>query len=88
MKSSFYLYQYIFVGPPLIKMPRLLTLDTCVGPRPTIRIPPSSPPLVCHCEEYIFQNGSVPCNYLVREKETKRQGLLYRGGRFWLFAGS
>ena len=39
---------------------------------------------------YVFQNWGDPCNYRVREEETKRQrfGLMYRGGRLWSFAGS
>ena len=39
---------------------------------------------------YVFQNRGDPCNYRVREEETKRQrfGLMYRGGRLWSFAGS
>ena len=37
-----------------------------------------------------FQNLGVPSNYWVCEEEMKRQifGLMCRGGRLWLFAGS
>ena len=62
--------------PPLIKTSRLLILDTFVGPRtpskfgpPPSTIPP--PPTLFGTEEYVFQNQVVPCNYQVREGETK-----------------
>ena len=76
----------------LIKTPLLLILDTFVCPHPTIWIPPQNThthTLIWHCEEYVFQNRGVPCNYRVREGETKRQifDLMYRGGGLWSFAG-
>ena len=43
----------------------------------------SEPPILPNCSEgYIFQNRSVPCNYQVREEETRSQifGLMCRDG--------
>ena len=68
----------------MIKIPRLLKLDTFVGPHPTIPTP--LPSLIWHCEEYVFQNQGIPCNYWLREEETKHQGLMCSGGRLRLFA--
>ena len=41
-------------------------------------------------EDYVFQNRGDPCNYRVREEETKRPifGLTCGGGRLCSFAGS
>ena len=74
----------------LFMTPRLLILDTFVGPRATIRTPLPTTLLMWHCEEYGFQNRDVSCNYRVQEEEKKRQifGLMYRGGLLWSFAGS
>ena len=77
MKSSFHLYQCIFVGSrPLIKIPYLLILDTFVDPPLPLQI-------FWLCQEYVFQNRGVLCNYRVWEEETKRKifGLMFRGGR-------
>ena len=65
--------------PSFIKTPVLLILDTFAGRRPIIQIPL----LIWHCQENVFQNRGVPCNYLVREEGMKRQifGLMYRGVR-------
>ena len=86
MKNSSYLYQYIFVGPPLIKTPRLLILDTFCQSQPDYL----DPPLIWPCEEYVFQNRDVPCNYQVREEEAKPQSfdLMCKSGRLCSFAGS
>ena len=63
----------IFLKDPLlIKTSRSLILKTNY----------SDPPLIWHCEEYVFQNQGVPCNYRVLEEETKHQifGLICKGG--------
>ena len=67
-EKQFFLYEHIFVGPPLIKITHLLILDTFFDLRSTIWIPPRT---YQHCEEYALQSRGVPYNYRVREKETK-----------------
>ena len=39
---------------------------------------------------YVFQNHGGLCNYHLQEEEAKHQlfGLICKGARFWLFAGS
>ena len=79
-KTVFLCINVFLPDSPLIKSPRLLMLDIFVSLRPIILTPF---PFIWHCEEYVFQNVGVPCNYRVREEETKRQtfGLLCRVGR-------
>ena len=64
---------------------RLLILDIFVGPHQTFWNAPPPTYLALRTME-----RGVPCNYRVREEETKRQifGLMCRGVRLWSFSGS
>ena len=59
------------------------TIDTLVSPHTTIQTTPHFQ-FIWHCQEYGFRNRGVPCNYGMREEETKCKifGLMCRG---WLF---
>ena len=69
-----------------------LLIYFCLGRRWAIWTPtlhPSPPPITTYLVLKTMERG-VPCNYWVREKETKREifALICRGGRLWSFRGS
>ena len=63
VKQFLFIFIYFCWTPPLIKTP-CLSIHLCQPPPKQF----GPPQLIWHCEEYVFQNWGVACNYRVQEE--------------------
>ena len=66
-KKTVFIYIDVFSADP----PFVNAWHLCLSPLNSSDPFPPQHALIWHCEEYVFQNRGVPCNYRLREEETK-----------------